>query len=299
MRVCGNTKDLNFIHRGANLGSLSFNYISYGADVEVSVNDVNRSHYIAVIPLSGYALVTNRRREYDLQPGSLVILDPSDPFKFEMQPEHTHLAVSIPRQKLKAYLSYVNKDFTALNFEYQARPYMPHEIGEGLFSFINYICGEMDRPGSMTEQSIVSNSIEHTFLALFNAALGLDQQTFSLSPTNQYVQIAESFMERNLTEEITADDIVNAVGIPARTLYYAYKKQYNVSPMTWLRIRRLRQARIDLLDAENRDISVTEIALRYRQSNLGRFSRAYLNEFGEHPSCTRKHLKRIVSTKSL
>lgn len=296
LRVCSSANDLNFTHRGASLGSLSFNYISYGAEVEVSVNDTNRADYIAVFPLSGYALVTNRNRKYDLEAGSVMVLDPSDPFKFEMQTEHSHLAVGIPRQKLSAYLSEFSDDFNANRFAYQNRPYLPHEVGTGLFSFMNYICSEIDRPGSMTQQSVVSNSIEQTFLALFNTALTKPQNPQFRYPkiascTGQYVEKAERFMEENLTEDVTADDIINIVGIPARTLYNAYKKHYNFGPMTWLKIRRLRQARLDLLDEEQVDTSVTEIALRYQQAHVGRFSRAYFNEFGEHPSETRKQLR--------
>jgi transcriptional regulator GlxA family with amidase domain len=56
-----------------------------------------------------------------------------------------------------------------------------------------------------------------------------------------------------------------------------------MTPMTYLRRVRLERARQDLQENSG---SVSDIANRWGFSNLGRFSHAYREQFGETPSAT-------------
>ena len=293
LRTCLSSESVNFVHRGAKLGSLSFNLISYGAEVEVAVNDINRSHYVVVVPLSGKAAVKNHDQSADLEAGALVVLDPLSRFKFEMRGDHSHLAIGIPKARLADFFTHHCHQLGVGWIEFERKPYLVKDIGSSLFNFLGYICQEIDKPGTITTQNAVAASLEETFLSMLVSTLvaptlpvGNTDQAWSEVPV--YVEKAERFMEANLTENITAHEIAEASGVPMRTLYHAYHKYRGLSPMAWLKIRRLRQARFDLLDAAQTDVSVTEISLRYQQNHIGRFSRAYFQEFGEYPSETRK-----------
>lgn len=295
LRLCTSSSPLNFIHRSASLGNLSFNFIAYGADVEVQVKALNRSHYIFVMPLSGQAAVTTHGQDTELKRGSMVALDPSSPFKFEMLSDHSHLAIGIPKQKLNTYINiHYSFDKDKL-IQFHHEPYLLKDIGSGLFNFISYVCREIDKPGTITANNVIASSIEEAFLAFLTSTL-LEESLarelqYSIITEPDYVKKAEAFMEANLMEPIAANDIVEAAGVPSRTLYYAYQKYHGISPILWLKLRRLRQARFDLLDPQQIDINITEISNRYQQPHVGRFSKAYFDEFGEYPSETRKAIK--------
>ncbi len=283
---------VDFVHRSARLESLSFNLIKYGADVEVSTNDINRSHYVLVIPLSGAAEIKHHDRRYDLDCGRFVMLDPMANFHFDMQADHSHLAIGIPRHHLAYHINRTAPKLANSFMGFERSPYIVGDNAQSLFGFLGYICNELDSPRSLTSDHWVSAAMAESFLSLLVSSLldcaPPDELKLSETIAPLYVQKAEDFILSNLTEEISIAEIVGVANVPERTLYHAFQKFRGASPMNWLKRQRLRQARIDLLESNDHAISVTEIALRYQISHIGRFARAYYEEFGERPSDTLK-----------
>ena len=293
LRTCNNANPINFIHRGASLCSLTFNLISYGADVEVTVNDTNRNHYILVLPLSGRATVKNQDEHADLNGGEIVVLEPLSRFRFEMQSDHSHLGIGIHKQRLNILFSKYTQQLGRKWIEFQRKPYLVKDMDSGLLDFLAYICKEIDRQGSIATRGSVAAAIEDTFLTLLVSSLletdlSRDVARERTPAVPPYLRKAALFMEKNLLEDIDVQDIAEAAGVSERTLYHACQKYHGVSPILWLRTLRLRQARLDLLDPMQFDISVTEVSHRYQQCHVGRFAHAYFQEFGEYPSDTRK-----------
>ena len=79
--------------------------------------------------------------------------------------------------------------------------------------------------------------------------------------------------------------VVKELGVSIRTLEYTCKSLLNVSPQRYLTCWRLHCARRDIR-ARAGSSSVTDIALKWGFSHLGRFSIAYRELFGERPSRT-------------
>jgi len=59
-----------------------------------------------------------------------------------------------------------------------------------------------------------------------------------------------------------------------------------MGPMAFLRRRRLEAARRDLFATSPREVSITEVALRYAFAHLSRFAADYRRCFGESPTET-------------
>jgi AraC family ethanolamine operon transcriptional activator len=81
-------------------------------------------------------------------------------------------------------------------------------------------------------------------------------------------------------------DLCGIAGVSERTLEYAFREQLGMSPVRYLKVRRLNRVRRDLLDPEPGPTSVTETALRWGFFDLGRFAGEYRSLFGELPSGT-------------
>jgi AraC family ethanolamine operon transcriptional activator len=75
-------------------------------------------------------------------------------------------------------------------------------------------------------------------------------------------------------------------GVSRRTLQYSFQDQVGMTPVAYLRVARLNQARLDLSLPTRADITVTDVAMRWGFVHLGYFSRAYRDLFGETPSET-------------
>ena len=75
--------------------------------------------------------------------------------------------------------------------------------------------------------------------------------------------------------------------ITSLTRWFSY--YYGMGPMTFLRQRRLDMTYLCLLGSQQGEVSVTDLALNYGFSHLGRFAVEYSKTFGESPSTTLQH----------
>jgi AraC-like DNA-binding protein len=101
-----------------------------------------------------------------------------------------------------------------------------------------------------------------------------------------YVRRAEEFMEANLRADVGLAAIVKASGVSTRTLFHGFARVHGMGPMAWMRERRLGRTRAELLAADASQASVTEIALGWGFTHMGRFAATYKRRFGESPSQT-------------
>ena len=80
--------------------------------------------------------------------------------------------------------------------------------------------------------------------------------------------------------------LANILMVSERVLHKAFQDTYGVPPSRYLRRMRLTEARRALLLAQDRNVTVTEIATDFGFAELGRFSVEYRAVFGECPSAT-------------
>ncbi|WP_424990921.1 helix-turn-helix domain-containing protein [Fluviibacterium sp. S390] len=99
---------------------------------------------------------------------------------------------------------------------------------------------------------------------------------------------AHAFAEErwSLHDPPTIVELCTAAGVSERTLQYAFRTHFGLSPMTYLRLLRLNRVRDILVDASPGTTSVTAIAMDHGFLHLGRFARDYKRLFGQSPSAT-------------
>lgn len=78
-------------------------------------------------------------------------------------------------------------------------------------------------------------------------------------------------------------DLARLSGMSARSLQYAFRERFQVSPMQYLRQVRLDRAHDDLAEGTG---TVAQVASYWGFTNLGRFAQAYRARFGEFPAAT-------------
>lgn len=97
------------------------------------------------------------------------------------------------------------------------------------------------------------------------------------------LRAALSFVEENLAERFTLGDIARAGGCSSRTLGNLFLEHVGVSPMIYVRNRRLDRIRADIRSTDDR---VGVVAYRWGITHLGRFASDYCARFHELPSQT-------------
>jgi transcriptional regulator GlxA family with amidase domain len=102
-----------------------------------------------------------------------------------------------------------------------------------------------------------------------------------------HLRRAEAFMDDAADQPISMDDVAAAAGCATATLYAAFRRFRDTTPLAALRGIRLRRVR-EALRAANNEVSIRRIARRFGFTNPSRFIAAYGKQFGEHPNETRR-----------
>lgn len=100
------------------------------------------------------------------------------------------------------------------------------------------------------------------------------------------IKCAQEFVEENLTNTVCLEDIVVASGISARMLQLCFRKYFQMTPMQYLRWRRMHCAHRVLQESSSHFVTVTQVAMTYGFFHVSRFSEYYKHMFGELPSET-------------
>jgi AraC-like DNA-binding protein len=280
--VHGGGQNLDFHHSSAALGDISLNQIAYGADVDVRITELQRTHFVFVIALTGQATVEYSQRSWGFQPGDCVLMAPNIRYNFEMSRDHTHLALGIPCDRLIGS----GRPYEAVHNVVERADDAPHGGAAHLMGFIEYICGELHRGSPIFGLREVVTANENSLLAMMRATL-FDREAVVRQPSvlPSFVRRAEQFISLHLKDDIQLSDIVEASGVPERTLYHGFERFMGHSPMRWLRLRRLESARADII-ASGGEVSVTSLANQYWIGHGGRFANMYREIYGETPSAT-------------
>lgn len=290
--IHGGNQNLDFKHCSASLGDISLNRIAYGADVDVLITELQRTHFVFVLALTGQAVVEFNQKSSPLSSGDCLLMTPNIRYMFQMEPDHTHLAIGVPCDRLIGS----GRPYEAVHNVIEHSQDAPHGGAANLLGFIEYLCGELHRGSPIFGLEQVVSAHGDSLLAMMKAAL-FDRiapaRPSSVLPV--FVRRAERFIEQHLKDDIELSDIVDAAGVPARTLYSGFERFMGHSPMRWLRLRRLESARADIV-ASNGQTSVTALANQYWFGHGGRFATLYRETYGEAPSATLVRSRQAASS---
>jgi AraC-like DNA-binding protein len=104
-----------------------------------------------------------------------------------------------------------------------------------------------------------------------------------LQAAPRYVRRAVDFMHANMHQPLTMIDIAEAAGVSLRSLQAGFRKFKDATPAAYLRQIRLDAVHAELSLSENR-LPVSEVALKWGFTQMGRFAAQYHTRFGHYPS---------------
>lgn len=112
------------------------------------------------------------------------------------------------------------------------------------------------------------------------------ERTFSPSQRRAAVRRIEEYLDAHPGEAPSVPTLCSVAGVSERTLEYAFRELVGVTPVRYLKLRRLNRVHRALRAPEAATASVTDVALRAGFYDLGRFAGEYRALFGELPSQT-------------
>ena len=111
----------------------------------------------------------------------------------------------------------------------------------------------------------------------------LNRELLQVAP--RHVKRAIDFMHANMHQPLTMTDVAEAAGVSVRSLQAAFRRFKDTTPAVYLRGIRLEAVHAELSLPENR-LPVSEVALKWGFTQMGRFAAQYHARFGGYPSET-------------
>ena len=107
-------------------------------------------------------------------------------------------------------------------------------------------------------------------------------------PVNAHriTKAALAFIDDNPDDPLTVMNLCEALKVSRTYLQRSFLQIYGISPLAYLRMRRLNDARRALKIGQGTDVTVAQIAMRNGFFHFARFAQDYFQQFGELPSST-------------
>lgn len=272
----------------AALPSVGVAMLEYGAHVRVET--ALQTWFGAVYPLRGSFAVTGPAGRVRADQDTAVILSPTQQITLEFAADCTILVVKMDRIAVeRAAITTFGKPLEAA-LEFACAMPMARAGVASFWRLAALLVRELADAGSALAQGQASLDFEQLLLrALLFVQPQDDAQgghsRLRIAP--RYVKQAEAYMLDHADDRLTLETLCAITGVSRRTLYGGFRQYRGVSPMAYLKNIRLERARRDLL-AAHAGARVTDIALHWGFTQLGRFSVEYRERYGESPSDTLK-----------
>jgi len=275
----------------AALSEISVNYLLYGQEATVNIDQLG--FFLIEIPLSGSSKTQYGNHHIITAPDMGVVAGPYKEFSTEWNQDCSKLLIKINRLALEKYLSdMLGADLTnPLDFELGIDFQSPANLS--LRNLIQWLVAEFENTHSLLNKAPLASSQYEQMLmwALLNSQPNnYSQQLNAVTPpaTPHYVHTVEDYIHTYCAEAITLSKLVEISGVSGRSLLEGFKRHKGTSPMKYLKSVRMERVYEELKKTDPSKRTVTEIALAWGFTQLGKFSGNYKQRFGESPSDTLK-----------
>ncbi|WP_394688459.1 AraC family transcriptional regulator [Hoeflea sp.] len=274
------------------LSAVSLCYFDYGCSLEIEP-DLFEDFYLMMIPLEGGSHARCGSHTYQGARGTSMILPAEQETSILWSDTTRKLVVQIDRRKLTAKLEgFLGESLPRsprFSIEAQEVLFPSSPLRQALQGMLSIACTPQ-LPG----KNLMMPAFEDAFFA---SVLHLHQSDMSNAIKDgavsaacpRAVRRAERYIESHLAEPICIEDLAQAAGVSARSLFDAFKRFRQVSPMRYVRFQRLLHVQKVLRSADPA-IPIAEIAAEWGFGHPGRFASEYTRHFGETPSQTRRKL---------
>jgi AraC-like DNA-binding protein len=225
-----------------------------------------------------------------VQPGYFYIVDPERPLWQEFGTRFCQLNLRIPVRTFQEFMISERALTHCEPVQFEKSVWPIAALGEFFGLLLESV--SRSRSGEYSPQSPrVAAQTEKLLLCLILDSLRSNYTAVlrgGLMPiVPGHLKRAEAWIERHYAHDFTPHDLSRAAGVSLRTLFAAFRTYRGMTPMTYVKGIRLDKARYLLLNPQESQRGVTDIALSCGLSHLSRFARDYRARFGQLPSQTR------------
>ncbi|GAB3249308.1 AraC family transcriptional regulator [Arthrobacter pigmenti] len=271
-------------------------YLSYGTSARL-IMPATHDSYHANLTIAGNTFGNRQDGDRAITESgqSGLILSPEQTNTVRWTPEAEQLILKIPSARLQSHLSDLigNKVDTVIDFDFSLDLSTP--AGASFLASVKFMAQELERPNGLSSMPLAIDQLESFIMSQLLTASRHPYMDELLKPAEHVrsgrLKPVLDYIEMNIDEPLTPDELARAGGMSIRTLHSAFQRTFEISPMAYVRRMRLDRVRTDLIaDNNNAEARVTDVAMKWGFFHLSRFAQQYKQRFGESPSETvRRH----------
>ncbi len=276
---------------GVRLRNVSMLYLDLHTPARIDVPAVGE--YFAVhMPMNGRALVEYRDTAFEANTLRALVTSPGAPLRMGLDYDSPQLLIRIEQQPMIAHLTRLLGRSLTKPLEFEPEFDLATEAAMRWHTAVQLIHSEVFHPGSLIQRGQGIGAIEELVMSTL---LQLQPSTYHrelLKPaqpdqSRTVVRDAMNYIDDHLAERVTMDAVAKSVHMSVRSIQQGFRDELGMSPMAYLRSRRLDRVHEELTDAVPSDgVTVTAVAERWGFHHLGSFAVEYRKRWGETPSET-------------
>jgi len=268
--------------------ALKLCYFDYGREILIAPDQL-QDFYLLMLPLSGTFRIRTGEADLTVGVGAGALLPAERDFHMHWSEDATQMIVRIDKRRVWDCLERLLGQRLTRAPDFALKVNWTDDRMTPLRNAVCSLAAMAGQPlGPGTDK--IHAALEDTFLL---SLLYLQEHGYSRALADgrlstacpSLVRRAEAFIEENLCEPFSIDDLVRASGGSARSLFESFNRFRDMSPMRYVRFRRLNRVREELMQADG-ETRVGTVALTYGFQHMGRFAGEYSKLFGEAPSAT-------------
>ncbi len=271
------------------LGPLDISEHGYGSTAKLHIPPIQESYHLQFI-LSGSSEWNIAGHHFRLQQGDSIVIPPGDEYGMLYSPDCRKLIIKVPRSFLHQSAREFGYLVPSSQIEFGRRP-LPFDDSATLHNLLNDILAFQECTGAERASFYYCKLLTHAILKTYDSNLCLPHSQTRLHD-RQLEQIHHYLLD-NITGELAIEDLARHCRISRKSVYNLFERELKMTPVAYIRRLRLESVYHEL--AHKPGIrNITEVALKYGFTNLGRFAAQYREHIGELPSETLRRQSRCA-----
>ena len=248
--------------------------------------------FCLVFPASGAFGAQIRGKSLQADSNSALVLgvkDVSRTWTHGSGDRHGRMSLKLKAADVRRTLSSIFEDATLENIELNPLLDLDSPAGQTLWSLVQAIAAAMkdETIRSTKATALLGEAVPRLIFKNFPHRFIERLARHGTDASPRQIRVAIDFMRAHMHEPLTIAEIAEAAGIGERSLQHGFRTFRGTTPLAFLRDLRLREAHAELSRPEN-TLPVSEVALKWGFTHMGRFAAQYQAAYGESPSETRR-----------
>jgi AraC-like DNA-binding protein len=289
LTLMGTSKKFSLTQRVTQIGPITIGDIAYGTDVGLDFAELGSYH--VALPIAGCLEGRHRGTPVTATPDLAAVFRPEGETVLTRWHANSRLlAVRFDRAAVVEALGSLLGRPDIVSVPFDATMDTTTGLARSWARTIRALSRQVESPDNVITHPMVAAPLAETVIRGFLLTAShpyrqaLTQQCEP--PRHQAVRTATETIEASPRSPLTTSLLAAQSHVSVRTLQLSFQRHLGVSPMTYLRMVRLRHAHAELRAADPSHTTVASIAHDWGFTHLGRFADMYASTYGELPSET-------------